>query len=153
MFIRVPGTIMTFIFLCMIEWKNRVITRNPQHKYHFGPMLVDPTLAGIFCAHFPKSAHEKTTLPGPFPFVDAFEPPWVPTHVQSAHFPYKPTLMVEHEKTKNAHEKKILAHLQWCRFFSILCVGFKCRYFARVHYLFICVGSFRTPTLLLFLCQ
>ena len=23
-----------------------------------------PTLAGIFCAHFPKIAHEKTTLPG-----------------------------------------------------------------------------------------
>ena len=27
--------------------------------------------------------------------------PWAPTHVQSAHEPYKPTLMVEHETTKN----------------------------------------------------
>ena len=55
----------------------------------FSGYRLNPTLAGIFFAHFPKSAHEKTTLPGSFPFVGAFEPPWVPTDVQSAHFPYK----------------------------------------------------------------
>ena len=83
--------------------------------------FLDPTLAGIFCDHSSKIAHKKTLLPGSFPFM--------PTDVQSAHFLYKPTLVVEHKKTKITHEKKTI-------YFLFVSVLFR-------------VGSFPTLTLLL----
>ena len=47
--------------------------------------------------------------------LGAFDFPWAPTKVQSAHFLYKHTLMVEHQKTKTPTKRKMfsfLAHLQ-----------------------------------------
>ena len=73
----------------------------------------DPTLAGVFCAHLSKNAHEKTLHPGSFPSVGAFDFLWSPTEVQSAHFQYESKLIVEHQKTKNGHKSKM------CGFFSV----------------------------------
>ena len=90
---------------------------------------LDPTLAGKKIAPtLRKAPIKRDYIWVPFVFwwaLGAFDFPRAPTDVQSAHYPpkvksahfqYKPTLMVEHQKTENAHRKKnllFLAHLQW----------------------------------------
>ena len=56
---------------------------------------------------FPEKHPRKDSTSRSFPFVGTFEHPWAPTiDVESAHFLWKPTLMVEHQKKKNTHQKE-----------------------------------------------